>query len=86
MENAPIKISAAANVALIKYWGKLDPEKNIPAVASLSIGIEDLRTDTKISKSRGDTDTLVGKFKKSEEQRILNYVSMAKNYLGFPGD
>jgi diphosphomevalonate decarboxylase len=85
MENAPIKISAAANVALIKYWGKLDLEKNIPAAASLSIGIEHLRTDTKISKSRGDTDTLVGKFKKSEEQRILNYVSMAKKLLGVSG-
>ena len=85
MKNSPIKISAAANVALIKYWGKKDLEKNIPAVPSLSIGIEDLRTDTKISKSRGDTDTLVGKFKKSEERRILNYLSMAKKLLGVSG-
>ena len=85
MEKAPIKISAAANVALIKYWGKTDLEKNIPAAPSLSVGIEDLRTDTIISESRGDTDTLIGEFKKSEEQRILNYVSMAKKLLGVSG-
>ena len=85
MKNAPVKISAAANVALIKYWGKTDLEKNIPAVASLSIGIEDLRTETIISESKDKTDTLVGRFKKHEKKRILNYVSMAKKLLGVSG-
>ena len=85
MKNAPVKISAAANVALIKYWGKTDLEKNIPAVASLSIGIEDLRTETIISESKDKIDTLVGRFEKHEKKRILNYVSMAKKLLGVSG-
>ena len=85
MKNAPVKISAAANVALIKYWGKTDLKKNIPAVASLSIGIEDLRTETIISESKGKTDKLVGRFEKHEEKRILNYVSVAKKLLGISG-
>ena len=85
MKNAPVKISAAANVALIKYWGKTDLEKNIPAVASLSIGMEDLRTETIISESKDKIDTLVGRFEKHEKKRILNYVSMAKKLLGVSG-
>ena len=85
MKNAPIKVSAAANVALIKYWGKTDLGKNIPAVPSLSIGIEDLRTQTIISESKSEKDTLVGKFERHEKERILNYVVKAKEILGVSG-
>ena len=39
-------------------------------MASLSIGIEDLRTETIISESKDKTDTLVGRFKKYEKKII----------------
>lgn len=35
---------AQANIALIKYWGKRDAERNIPAVGSLSITLDSLWT------------------------------------------
>lgn len=33
---------AGANVALVKYWGKRDEERNLPAVGSISITLSDL--------------------------------------------
>ena len=35
---------AQPNIALIKYWGKRDIEKNLPAVSSLSITLDSLWT------------------------------------------
>ena len=39
---------AHPNIALIKYWGKRDIERNIPAVGSLSITLDGLTTTTSI--------------------------------------
>ena len=35
---------AQPNIALIKYWGKRDTERNLPAVGSISITLRDLHT------------------------------------------
>ena len=35
---------AQPNIALIKYWGKRDIERNLPAVGSISITLRDLHT------------------------------------------
>ena len=40
---------AHPNIALIKYWGKSDVERNIPAVGSLSITLDGLTTTTSVS-------------------------------------
>ena len=42
---------AHPNIALIKYWGKSDVERNIPAVGSLSITLDGLTTTTSVSLS-----------------------------------
>lgn len=39
---------ARANIALAKYWGKSDDRWNLPAVPSLSITLEPMRTETSI--------------------------------------
>ena len=39
---------AHPNVALIKYWGKSDTEKNLPATGSLSVTLGGLHTRTTI--------------------------------------
>ena len=36
-----VTTAAAANIALVKYWGKSDVARNQPATPSLSIGLED---------------------------------------------
>lgn len=39
---------AHPNIALVKYWGKSDAECNIPAMASLSITLDELTTRTTV--------------------------------------
>jgi diphosphomevalonate decarboxylase len=56
----PVKTATAradSNIALIKYWGKLDPALNLPAVSSLSMTLDGLETTTSVSLSNSKTDT-----------------------------
>ena len=39
---------AHPNIALIKYWGKRDTERNLPAVGSISITLSDLFTEMQV--------------------------------------
>jgi len=39
---------AQPNIALIKYWGKRDLERNLPAVGSISITLRDLFTEMRV--------------------------------------
>jgi diphosphomevalonate decarboxylase len=39
---------ARANIALAKYWGKLDPIANLPAVPSISMTLDPLVTETSV--------------------------------------
>ena len=39
---------AQPNIALIKYWGKRDPERNLPAVGSISVTLRDLFTTMQV--------------------------------------
>ncbi len=47
---------AHPNIALIKYWGKLDSRRNIPAVGSISITLDSLATTTSVTFDRGLAD------------------------------
>jgi diphosphomevalonate decarboxylase len=40
---------ACANIALIKYWGKRDPVLNLPAVGSISLTLDKLRSYTHVT-------------------------------------
>ncbi|MEY4508519.1 MAG: hypothetical protein RLZZ450_641 [Pseudomonadota bacterium] len=40
---------ARANIALAKYWGKSDVKLNLPAVASISLTLEPMRTQTTVT-------------------------------------
>ena len=42
-------VKSYANIAIIKYWGKKDPIKMIPATSSISLTLENLFTETEIS-------------------------------------
>ncbi|MBP7126992.1 diphosphomevalonate decarboxylase [Myxococcota bacterium] len=46
---------ARANIALVKYWGKRDPVRNLPATGSLSLTLDGLSTWTEVT-FRGDLD------------------------------
>ncbi|RFF28781.1 MULTISPECIES: diphosphomevalonate decarboxylase [unclassified Wenzhouxiangella] len=40
---------AGANIALVKYWGKRDPQLNLPAAGSISITLAGLETRTTVT-------------------------------------
>ena len=44
------KVTARAytNIALIKYWGKVDQKLKIPTTSSLSLTLKDFYTDTSV--------------------------------------
>jgi diphosphomevalonate decarboxylase len=63
---------AHANIALAKYWGKLDEGKNLPAVPSLSLTLDALVTTTTVEfdASLGeDTLTLDGRAARDKEKK-----------------
>jgi diphosphomevalonate decarboxylase len=43
---------AQPNIALIKYWGKRDVARNLPAVGSISITLSELYTEVSVALSR----------------------------------
>ena len=50
---------AQPNIALIKYWGKRDTERNLPAVGSISVTLDALYTRMRVQLDGGlDSDEL----------------------------
>ncbi len=49
---------AHPNIALVKYWGKRDVARNLPAVSSLSVTLDTLRTRMTVEFRAGDRDAL----------------------------
>ncbi len=80
MPDSSVTVSAAANIALIKYWGKSDRAGNQPATASLSIGLEDLRTTTKVSFS--DEDEIVGDLGDQGRNRLHSFINEFRDQHG----
>ncbi len=50
---------SSSNVALVKYWGKLDEVRRVPATGSLSVTLGGLTTETTVAFSERDADDLV---------------------------
>jgi diphosphomevalonate decarboxylase len=50
---------ARANIALAKYWGKSDVPLNLPAVPSISLTLEPMRTETTVTFDSALTDDQV---------------------------
>ena len=65
---------AQPNIALIKYWGKRDVDRNLPAVGSISITLSELHTkvSVELNESMGD-DVLV--VNGTESQPMLPRIS-----------
>ncbi|MFO7799925.1 MAG: diphosphomevalonate decarboxylase [Rhodohalobacter sp.] len=55
----PVTAQAYANIALIKYWGKRSVELNLPAVGSISLTLDALKTTTTLQFDESlESDTL----------------------------
>ena len=46
--------SVSPSLAIVKYWGKLDPERNLPATPSLAVGLDGFKTRTRAFLTDGE--------------------------------
>ena len=85
---------APANIALIKYMGKKDPEKNIPSNPSLSYSLDNLLTSVTLEEHDGTTDcweplTTPGaqpfSLTPTAQTRFLNHLARLKAYFNYTG-
>lgn len=49
MDRKSVNVRSYANIAIIKYWGKKDTAKMIPATSSISLTLENMYTETSLS-------------------------------------
>ncbi len=76
----PVTVSAEAhpNIALVKYWGKRDRDRNLPAVGSVSITLDTLvtHTDLTLQDARlGDQLTLNGRGATDRERSRVRHLA-----------
>ena len=82
-----MKAAAVAhpNIALVKYWGKADVERNIPAVGSLSITLDGLSTTTSVHFDPGlakDEFTLNGSSNPKMAERVSHCLDLVRAPAG----
>lgn len=66
-----VEATTRANIALVKYWGKADRGRNIPAVGSLSLTLDGMETRTLVEPADQRTYLLDGKpMQPAEAERI----------------
>jgi diphosphomevalonate decarboxylase len=76
---------AHPNVALIKYWGKSDTRKNLPATGSLSITLGGLHTRTRVEFSEDlshDSLLLDGKPDAAADVRMVRCLDELRQHAG----
>lgn len=68
----PVRATACSNIALVKYWGKrtgVPAELNLPAVGSLSMTLDALRTETELGPAPADAFELDDRVVAGDEAR-----------------
>lgn len=76
---------AHPNIALVKYWGKRDTVLNLPAVGSLSITLDGLRTRTRVGflpEAGADRVTLNGRTDPAEASRVSACLDLLRAIAG----
>lgn len=79
------KVTARAytNIALIKYWGKVDQKLKIPTTSSLSLTLKDFYTDTSVlfnEKLLEDKITFNGQqLSEKKAERIVNFLDVVRD-------
>ncbi len=74
-------VSAPANIALIKYWGKADEKTQWPANDSISMTLENCRTFVKISESSERDSIYFENQLLSETSKQFLFLQTAKKYF-----
>ena len=73
-----IKFQAPSNIALLKYWGKSNPELNLPTTSSISMTLDALSTITSVEHSeQGDVFYLNKQLQDEREtQKVSRFIDL----------
>ena len=66
-----VTATAGVNIALVKYWGKADSAANLPAVGSISLTLNTLRTETTVGFSKNERDSFILDGEAREDERVF---------------
>ena len=81
-----VTAKACANIALAKYWGKADTKRNVPAVPSVSLTLDQLVTETRVRFDPGlsaDAVRLDGRKATPEEaRRVVEMLDRVRQEAG----
>jgi diphosphomevalonate decarboxylase len=77
---------ANSNIALTKYWGKFDWNRNVPSVGSISVTLDRLRTKTQVKFSKTlKHDLLVlngGSAEGKQLRRVSDFLNVVRRMAG----
>jgi len=77
-------VKSHPNIALIKYWGKKDPELNIPSNPSLSFTLSKAHTILSVEKNSTSTEDIFhlnnDKIDLSKNKKLSKQIRLLKNY------
>lgn len=78
---AEVVVRASPSLALIKYWGKQDPERNIPATPSLSLNLREFHSETRVVTHPGQ-DRMLVEGRELPPQRYHAFFENVRAFLG----
>ncbi len=78
MDRKSVSVKSYANIAIVKYWGKADAKKMIPATSSISLTLENMYTKTDLSflpeEARGDEFYIGGVLQSPQEHAKMTTI------------
>lgn len=57
MDSKSVSVKSYANIAIIKYWGKADAKKMVPATSSISLTLENMYTQTRLTALKAEASS-----------------------------
>jgi diphosphomevalonate decarboxylase len=85
MTGSAVTARSNVNVALVKYWGKRDPALNLPATGSISLTLDGLSVEARVSFGDGPGDdlTIDGEpARGSERERLARFLDIVRDEAG----
>jgi diphosphomevalonate decarboxylase len=77
--SAAVLVRASPSLALIKYWGKRDERRNLPATPSLAVTLGGAHTETRIALAEEDRVTLDGQ--EQDRERFVPFFDALRRRL-----
>jgi len=78
-------VSAGINIALIKYWGKRDATRNLPAVGSLSLTLAPWGSTTALTWLKGAEHRFTLNGAPQDDKKVLKLLREVQRYAGLEG-